>query len=54
MKSHIITIRNSRSYGINFPREPNNIKVLTRAPMFGMDMALNNDTSSSSNKVLCC
>jgi hypothetical protein len=54
MQSHIITIRNSRSYGINFPWEPNDIKVLTRAPMFGMDLPHNNDTSSSSNKVLCC
>jgi hypothetical protein len=53
MQSHIRTIRNSWSYGITFPWAPNGIKVLTRAPMFGRDIPLNNDTSSSNKKVLC-
>jgi hypothetical protein len=44
---------NSRSYGITFAWEPNDTMVLTRAPMFGNSLPLTNDTSSSSEKVLC-
>ena len=53
MQSHIGTTRNSRSYGITYVWAPNNTKVLTREPVFGKPLPLNNDTSSSSNKVLC-
>jgi hypothetical protein len=53
MQSHIGTIRDSRSYGIISAWAPNGTKVLTRAPMFGKPLPFNNDTSSSSKKVLC-
>jgi hypothetical protein len=53
MQSHIGTIRNSRSYGVTSAWEPIDKSVLTRVTMFGKSLPLNNDTSSTSEKVLC-
>jgi hypothetical protein len=53
MKSHIKTIRNSWSYGITFSWVPNGTKVLTRVPMLGKPLPLNNNTSSSNKNVMC-
>jgi hypothetical protein len=53
MQIHIGTIRNSWSYGITSTWAPNGIEVLTRAPMFGKPLPINNDTSSNSKKFLC-
>ena len=53
MQSHIGTIRDSWSYGITYAWEPNGTIFLTREPMFGKPLPLNNDTSNSSKKVLC-
>jgi hypothetical protein len=53
MQIHIGTIRNSWSYGVTSTRAPNDKSVLTRVPMFGKSLPLNNDTSSSSEKVSC-
>jgi hypothetical protein len=53
MQGHIVTIRDSWFYGIIYAWEPTDIKVLTRAPMFGKLLPFNNDTSNSNKKVLC-
>jgi hypothetical protein len=46
-------LRNSWSYGITSLWELNDTKFLTKEPMFGKCLPLNNDTSRSSEKVLC-
>jgi hypothetical protein len=53
MQIHIKTIRDSQSYIITFAWAPNGIEVITRTPLFGKLLPLNNDTSSISKKVLC-
>jgi hypothetical protein len=53
MQCHIGTIRDSQTYGVIFAWAPNEKSVLTRVPMFGKSLPLNNDTSSSNKKVMC-
>ena len=50
---HIGAIRHSRAYGVTSAWAPNGKHVLTRVPMFGKSLPLNNDTPSDNEKVLC-
>ena len=52
MQCHIWTIRDSQIHGVVYAWAPNEKSVLTRVPMFGKSLPLNNDTSSSSEKVM--
>jgi hypothetical protein len=52
-KIHIGTMRESQTYGVTSTWEPNGKSVLTRVPMFGKSLPLNNETFSDNEKVLC-
>jgi hypothetical protein len=51
MQSRNGTTRDSQTYGVTSAWAPNGKSVLTRVPMFGKSLPLNNDTSSNNEKV---
>jgi hypothetical protein len=53
MSSHVLAMRDSQSYEKISTWASNAVGDLTRAPMFGKSLLLDNDTNYSRWKVMC-